>query len=68
MKLLVLCILFAQSFYTLGAINDIFEGKTSIEDPAGLRDPFQPPKFPSQAQKRRSQANEGVWNIVLYSS
>ena len=63
MKFILLGIIFlftlAPSF---GAIEDIFNGQTSIENPFELRDPFQPPKFATQGQRTRKERNSGVWD------
>ncbi len=43
-------------------IEKIFEGQTSIKKPFELRDPFQPPKFQTINQKKRSASSRGVWS------
>lgn len=62
MKLILLIYLFTLSFATPAAVEDIFKGQTSIDDPFGLRDPFQPPRFATQGQKKREQSRSGVWD------
>jgi len=60
-KLIVILVSFsALTGFT--AVEDIFRGQTSIENPFELRDPFQPPKFATQGQRNRDQTKTGVWD------
>ncbi len=45
-------------------IDNIFENKTSIEKPFELRDPFQPPRFKSEASKKNKQSTDGILDNV----
>lgn len=60
LTLIILAVLVTSTTYA--AVEDIFRGQTSIEKPFELRDPFQPPIFPSQALTERKQSNNGVWD------
>ena len=62
MKGVLFISIFAFISHSFAAIDDLFEGKTSIQNPSQLRDPFAPPKFPTQGQVKRNQAKEGVWD------
>lgn len=62
MKIILIFCTLIMSYSTFAAVEDIFRGQTSIDDPFDLRDPFQPPKFATQGQKRREQNRTGVWD------
>lgn len=45
-------------------IESIFKDQTNIKDPFKLRDPFESPKFKSNAQKKRIQRGQGILENV----
>lgn len=45
-------------------VEDVFKGQTSLKDPFSLRDPFQPPKFKSSAQRKNKQRARGILDNV----
>ena len=60
----VLSFLILFSTSTLARIDNFFDGHTSIEKPFELRDPFQPPKFKSQSDKKTKQRAAGILDNV----
>lgn len=54
----ILFIMIFLSFSTHAGIEEIFEGKTSIEEPLKLRDPFQAPKEKLVRQERPGEAKK----------
>lgn len=58
-----LSLLMLLLFTEISLSNDVFEGKTSIENPFELRDPFVPPKIKSvQKKKITSKKADGVFD------
>jgi type IV pilus assembly protein PilP len=56
--------LLLMPIYGYSRIEDVFEGQTDIKNPFKLRDPFQTPKFKSNAQKKRKQRARGILNNI----
>ena len=66
MKLLTSVIFFLISVSVLAAekADKIFEGKTSIEKPFEVRDPFQPPRFKSQTSEKTQKRIRGILDNI----
>ena len=62
MKLVSTLICFFSFLQASANVEALFNGKTSIDKPFQMRDPFQPPVFKSVAQEKRTQSASGLWN------